>query len=430
MLMTTWKKQMKKQLSFQPAALDELTDGLYNPFRGWYRIFSFRVDRAPDLDGVRYCLSDDESCVLVILDIGAYRSRGLDKAALLRIGNILGFFDENRKDIILRVVYDREGKGTEHEPSLLNRVLEHIRQLEPVIQRFRDRIVIFEGLLVGSWGEMHGSKFMSKDCMIACDRELSVTAKGIFRAVRRPVHWRMLNSSPPKKGVMTALFNDAVFGSETDLGTFASDSDDSREWEKPWARERELDFESQLGEYVPQCGEAVCGENCALTTFSETVSRLRRMRLCCLNSTYDPKILDIWKNMTHGGHGIWQGMNGYDYIGRHLGYRFCLRSANIRGGRKYCKVEVTIENVGFAGFYQEAKVYIAVSHSMGATFEDVTDWDIREIKSGQTKTLTYNIPFSEGKVYLYIKRKWDMSTVWLANPSDKDGRVFIGTLKF
>ena len=56
---------------------------------------------------------------------------------------------------------------------------------------------------------------------------------------------------------MVGLFNDGIFGSDTDLGTFAPADSPSTDWEEPWPLARELDFEGQLSAFVPQCGEAV-----------------------------------------------------------------------------------------------------------------------------------------------------------------------------
>lgn len=419
---------MKRRLRFKSADFLEITDELHNPFRGWYQIYTFCVDAEPDTKELIWCLRKEETCALVLLDIGAYKDSELSEAALLHIGQILAFFDKYNKDIILRIVYDREGKGAEHEPTLLSRIIGHIGQLEPLIQRFRERIVFFEGMLIGNWGEMHGSRFLTKNDMLLLNEALAQTAAGIFRAVRRPEQWRMLNQDPPSAGTMTALYNDAIFGSDTDLGTFAPEGFDSEEWEKPWVKERELEFEEQLGEFVPQCGEAVFSEDHG-SSLDSVAERLRRMNISCLNGVYDDRILSQWKARTWNEPDVWQGMNGYDYIGRHLGYRFCLRSAEAHIGADFCEIVLEIENIGFSGFYQEAEALLIVTDDSGKTCEYLTDWDIRELKCGQKKALTWRIPHCEGKVCLFVRRKWDKMAIWFANKSTEQGRVPLGELK-
>ena len=420
---------MKKLWRFKSEKFFETTDELHNPFRGWYQIYSFSAEAEPALEDLAWCLSAGETCALVIIDIAAYKDRDLDEKALSHMREIFSFFDEHEKDILLRVVYDREGKCTEHEPTLLSRVLRHIEQLEDAMQAFRNRIVFFEGMLVGNWGEMHGSRFLTQKNMLLLNDALARSAAGIVRAVRRPVQWRMLNSAPPGEGCTIALFNDAIFGSDTDLGTYASDNRDSEDWCAPWRAGRELDFEEQLGAFVPQCGEAVCGEESQNYTLEATVERLKKMQLTCLNGVYDEKILSLWRGWAWSHPDEWRGMNGFDYIGRHLGYRFCVRNASARFSAGLCEVSLTISNNGFSGFYQEAEALLVLIDKSGNRFEYLTDWDVREWKSGQSRSLTMKIPCREGRLYLFLRRKWDRKAIRFANPSTAEGAVLLGVLK-
>lgn len=421
-----WFKRRNKQLRLNCADFRESIEELQNPFRGWYQIYPFCVEREPNLRDLIWCLKKEETCAMVLFDIGAYRDRALDDAALSHMCQILAFFDTQKKDMILRIAYDREGNCIEHEPSLFSQVLAHIRQIEPVLQEYRNRIVLFEGMLVGNWGEMHGSHFLTKKNMQLLDEALAHSAAGILRAVRQPRHWRMLHQTSPAAGVSVGLYNDAIFGSDTDLGTFAAGSGDAEDWETQWPVEQELRFEQQLGEFVPQCGEAVYGESYRAHSLSSTVERLRAMHLTCLNGVYDDRILRIWKEWSWNAADAWQGMNGYDYIGRHLGYRFCIRSAAAKLDEQSCEITVTLQNVGFSGFYQEAEAWLLLIGKDGQKKEYLTDWDIKSWTSGQTHALTWRIPFCEGTLYLSVKRKWDQATIWFANRSTEQGWILLG----
>ena len=417
---------MKRRFRFNSAEFTESTEELRDPARGWYQIYSFPVEREPDLEELKWCLREEETCALVLLDIGAYRSRDLDETALVHIRRLLAFFDEHQKDIILRAAYDTVGKGMEHEPSLFTQVLAHIQQLGPILQKYARRIILLEGMLVGNWGEMHGSRFLAKKYMMQLNKALAQSAPDILRSVRRPAQWRLLHQKPPGPGTMVGLFNDAIFGSDTDLGTFAAADSTSDAWEEPWPPERELAFERQLSAFVPQCGEAVLGGAYQTETLCSTVERLRQMGMTCLNGVYDENILRHWKDWTWDGPDIWRGMSGYDYIGRHLGYRFCVRSVLARMTGDQCEVTLTIENVGFSGFYQEAEVRLILTGSDGQEREFLTDWDVRDWKSGQTVSLTWRIPCGLGTLWLSARRKWDCETIRFANGGAEQGRVLIG----
>lgn len=421
---------MKRRLRFKRAELTETTEQLQNPARGWYQVYSFRAEDEPDFGELEWCLNKEETCALVLFDIGAYKSRDLDDDAIRHIRRILAFFDTHKRDVILRAAYDTEGKAVEHEPSVFSQVISHIRQLGDAVMEYAGRILLFEGMLAGNWGEMHGSRFLTKKYMSQLNEAMAQSFPGIMRAVRRPVQWRMLHGEHPGKGTMVGLYDDAIFGSDTDLGTFAVDSGVEADpvWEEPWYAEQELDFEHQLSLFVPQCGEAVYGEAYSSCTLASTVERLRKMGLSYLNGVYDENILRIWRGWQWNAPDIWQGMNGYDYIGRHLGYRFCVRYVGMRQQGDFCELTLTVENTGFSGFYQEAEVCLILSGGDGEETEYKTDWDVREWKSGQTSSLTWRLPCREGKLWLSARRKWDHEMIRFANVSTEQGRVLVGEI--
>ena len=64
---------------------------------------------------------------LVIFDIGYFKNKALSKDALLYLAQILEFFSEHERDVILRPVYDRVGKGRQHEPETFEQVMMHLQ---------------------------------------------------------------------------------------------------------------------------------------------------------------------------------------------------------------------------------------------------------------------------------------------------------------
>ena len=101
-----------------------------------------------------WCLHAEESIAFVLLDIGSYRDRTLDETALEHLEQILGFFLEQQKDVILRPVYDREGKGKEREPENLSLVTGHLKQIAEALKRMPNSVFAVQGTLIGNWGEM------------------------------------------------------------------------------------------------------------------------------------------------------------------------------------------------------------------------------------------------------------------------------------
>ena len=126
----SWKNIMNKNnWVFQQVKLIESNVCLENPGRGWYGIYTFVVQDSINPEELRWSLRDGELLALVLLDISIYRSMQLDENALNNIRSILSFFMYYKKDVILRPVYDREGKGRECEPDSFEQVLEHLQQI-------------------------------------------------------------------------------------------------------------------------------------------------------------------------------------------------------------------------------------------------------------------------------------------------------------
>ena len=323
------------------ARLSESIEELKNPGRGWYQIHTFSAEKDFSREELRWCLGDGNTLALAFIDIGAYRERALDKTCLSNIDDILDCFEQYGRDVILRIAYDREGRAEEREPYSLSQVVEHLEQLGPVLSRHAEHIFVYQGLLVGSWGEMHSSRFITENRL---ERLADVLGRYLggrtFLAVRRPVYWRMLHPDGNLDSyIKMGLFDDGIFGSDTHLGTFGRETAAEAGWGRAWRMEEELDFEEKLCVTAPQGGEALYEEGQAeKRSLAGTVERLKKMRISYLNCVYDRRILELWQHMTWEEKGPWNGVNGFDYIGRHLGYRFCVRSAKMTdtGGKRIC----------------------------------------------------------------------------------------------
>ena len=418
---------------FQKAGVEENTKYLGNPGCGWYHIHAFSLEREPDLEELYWCICKEEALALVILDIGAYRKEMLPKAVLKRTEEILKFFVEQKKELIVRAVYDREGKGMEREPDLIETVELHMRQLGSVLRRFAGEILVVQGLLVGSWGEMHSSKFLSKEKLrrlFAVYRE--ALGEEISIAVRTPGQWRLLHGEgTTAETVQTGLFDDGMFGSPDNLGTYGTMAKEPAGWEQKWCREDELNFVGGLAEHLPYGGEAVGTDECG--DLQNAAAEMRRTHVSYLNSTYDEQILNRWRQTEWRGMGVWNGCSGYDYIGGHLGYRFVIRGITGKCGGKYrnaLQIEVQIENAGFAPLYEEAEL-LAVWETGEECREEELRIDMRKLLPGQQAAVQIPLPGSMGsgtcRLFLRLRRKRDGRILRFANQESEE-RVYLGLL--
>lgn len=377
--MITW---LKKHLAFDKnkdadIQLKESTRALKNPGCGWYHIYTFNLSK----ENFLYIDCEEEELALLLIDIHAFRGcEQIPKEALEYFSSILTFFEQHDKGIILRIVYDTKGRGMENEPSSIKIVKSHMKQLGSIIcehmskkESLPGKILVHQGLFVGSWGEMHGSKFLSEARMKELsDTFLEATKGSCPIAVRKPVQLRQLSckktaSSPLQNAsnMNFTLFNDAIFGSETDLGTYGTIlksalSENSEREKTSWAREDELSWQQSFMQQSFCGGEVLGGMNIVSESSGNTdhpqrtidwhqvVADFAKMHVSYLNSIYSKEVLDDWKAQRI----MWNGeeISEYDYIGRHMGYRFTVTQVKISKN----VITLTIKNTGFANLCEEA----------------------------------------------------------------------------
>lgn len=424
----------KEKWSLDKADFTETTERLCNPARGWYRIYTFEAHKEPDFEELEYCLDKNETLALILIDIGSFQNRDLDMACIQNIRKILDFFVCNQKQIILRAAYDHEGRAPEREPSLFAQMLRHMTQVGEILAQYSGDVFVYQGLLMGNWGEMHTSRFLLPEQL----RQLAAVLReqrgeGTFLAVRKPAYWRILNDTAQSSDM--GLFDDGIFGSPSDLGTFGNQKREAVGGEHPWSREEELAFEEQLCLTVPNGGEAVYGEGYLEQLSQEQVlNDLGRMHITYLNSRHDVRLLECWKKSCYEGLGVWSKKSLYDYIGEHLGYRFWIKNATVKpckekDSKGMCRLELEIKNVGFANLYQEAALYLEWQDGCGNDKRKKLDCDMREWNSGSIKRIVCTIEAGEGALFLAASLKRNGQPLYFANRADEMGRVSLGCLK-
>lgn len=427
------RKRTNSGWKLKSADLAERIEDVCNPCRGWYQIHTFAADAEPDFGELEWCLDRKDTLALVFVDIGAFRDRDLDRAALDRMGRILDFFRQNGYDMILRAAYDHQGKAVEREPYFWDQVKAHMRQIGELLQTEGEGVFVYQGLLTGNWGEMHTTRFQDEKKRKELWQILrEYLPEGTYAAVRRPAYWRQLHEEQPAEmrgGSAMGLFDDAMFASWDHLGTFGTLTRENG-WGEAWKREEELGFEEELCKTVPNGGEAVFGEETAEQLTPALVEdTLRRMHVTYLNKVYDAEILDRWKRWKYEGTEEWNGKSLYDYIGAHLGYRLVIRDVKFEelragGGR----MEITVENTGFAPLYQQTEFWLEGRDGLRWLLKaekknPAAAWNSREIR-----ILFCNIPLAPQELWIYGKRKADGRRIRFANGCDGSGSTKLGEL--
>lgn len=153
------------------------------------------------------------------------------------------------------------------------------------------------------------------------------------------------------------LFNDGIFGSETDLGTYGTLSPETP-GQKICSREEELEWQKNemCGKFCG--GEAIWGSGAEPAPFvsaPKAMADLERMHISYLNSTYDLRRLEQWKAETV------EDESGLEAIGKRLGYRFVVEGVEFVSERE--ELQITLENKGFAELTEEADCYLELERN-------------------------------------------------------------------
>lgn len=412
------KSNQKKTYEFTPANLEESIKYIKNPFQGWYTLYSFAAEETINEEQLQYCLKESESIVLVQWDIGAYYDKALDIQAFQHLANILAFFKKQEKDVIFRPVYDREGNGIEREPKVFDLVLQHLEQIGIFLQNEEHTVFLFQGLLIGSWGEMHTSNYLEADQLQRLYQTISsCLGNDIPVAVRTPLLWRTLvqetayqNGKVPKLG----LFHDALFSSGTDLGTYGVMTKEAAGWQGAWIRSEELQFSKAISENVIFGGEALLTEEGF--SLERMLKEANMLQLSYLNSAYDKRLLDLWKETMYQ-----DNMSYYEYVGAYMGCRFVISNPVYEKEQGFFSkktLQFTVKNVGFATAKEDIYIDIFIEHDKGTTKIHLEE-NLKEMKCKESKKIIVPMELTEGTIYVKAYTKRNSRPFFFANKNSE-----------
>lgn len=364
-----------------------------NPGRGFYHVYTYDITQKEAEEDWIWSLCKDERLALVLLDIGKCAHRALTDGELAKAGRIFSLFRDNGMQMIVRVVYDRVGRGMEHEPGEIGQVVLHMRQLGPLLAAFSAHILTAQGLFIGSWGEMHDSRFLEKEQLFRLYETFREAAQGVRISVRKPQQQRILQMQNTEDAV--GLYDDAILASGTDMGTFGW-IDDVQNREIMWTPERELEFMQVQNRRALCGGEVLAGA--LIHSADEVLARLSLMQATYLNSVHEPIVWERWRVQRYPEDGSGEpnstadGARGgreregscvaegngtlYGEIRVRLGYRYELAEVEIVGGgpgrpasgarkpdagrKAGCgRLRIAIRNTGFACCYDPVRVILS-----------------------------------------------------------------------
>ncbi len=439
-------------VSYQPGIYSPSSRQLDNPYQGWYHIYGYALsDTEPlNMDNIHQTIKrDNNQLALLEINLRNYPASEISVSSLSQLDALLLAWKDSHKQLILRFLYDWNGKAKETEPKEISIIKRHMTQTAEIVNKYTDCVYLMQGIYVGNCGEMNNSNYMSLENM----RELfatldSVIDPAIYLSVRTPEHYRIVSrSSAPiseadafsgKSSARTGLFNDGMLGSGNDLGTYGDKAfTPSKDFTGKGTREEEIAFQNKLCNYVPNGGEVVLDNK--YNDFPDAVKDLKAMHVSYLDCGYDLAVLDKWKNSVYRGKDCFDGTDGYSYIGAHLGYRYALLASDCSFHTfqtHNATLSVTMENSGFSVCYRPFTSIVTILRMDGSICDTIkVNTDNRFWKSGETAT--FRVPldvrrYQDGNYRIYYQL-FDPATkqnIQLANKtaSGKYG-YFVGSFR-
>lgn len=368
-------------VTYTPAGGKESSAPVTNPYCGFYQLNGYLPSEEEDADSAyewafRVCSNNPHELMLLEINLKNYNDGWLSQNACDQIDRILSACSDTRQQIILRFLYDWDGKAMDTEPENRSIIENHIRQLSPIVNAHTDCVYIMQGAFTGNVGEMNSTHYGSDEDMTALVSLLDENIdKQIFLSVRTPAQLRTilkrktpLTSTEAYSGSFPArlgLFNDGMLGSVFDLGTYDDTPfEDPSDYTEKGTREEELDYQNRICEYVPNGGEVTLDNE--YNDIVPAVNDLRTMHVSYLNDAHDLAVLDKWKNSSYTEDPVFTGCNGYEYVEAHLGYRYVLTDSSLDFHSLLSDTATlyfTIENTGFSPAYKQFEMNLTATNA-------------------------------------------------------------------
>lgn len=306
-----------------------------NPDRGFY----VQLD-AGEKEKIE-CYEGEVRLFLLAFDLYAYRNEEIPPEKLEELAGFLEEAKQQKVRCIFRAAYGFEREECNDADSM-ERIIEHIRQIAPILNHYKNQICCVQAGFFGPWGEWHSSPYLEGADMGKENRNrllqelLKQLEEDIVIDVRRPRFIRDAWDAGFEQSRI-GFHNDGLLGSDTDLGTY-DDSKYSRQEEMEWMKEN-LKTGLNGGE-MPNWNE--------YSGIERAMEEFPKMKLSYLNLKYNEQVYEQWKSQMVGDE------NAFDYISKHLGYRLFISKVgypvSLEKGllwNRQC-VEVVLQNSGFA----------------------------------------------------------------------------------
>jgi hypothetical protein len=362
---------------------EEVAGDVLNPERGFHG--DAEILDETDLSWLR---DRGHSLVRAYIRLDDWRNAPLPQTLLDDLTSALEVARQSGVKVILRFAYNF---GNDDDAPL-DRVLEHLDQLEPVLAANSDVVAVYQAGFIGWWGEWHSST----NDLDTPENKATILA-ALLDAIPAD---RMVQLRYP--GDIIDNYPDPVTSDEAFSGSdvarvghhndcWLSNEEDSGTYYPP---ERAEEFKSYLEASTEWT--AMGAETCQLTPEEHrsdcptTLEELERFHFSYVNRDfYEP---DITR---------WETEGCLDEIEARLGYRFHIEEAALpstvpAGGRLVGRLDVA--NLGWASPYNPRPVYLVLDSGSAREVIEL-DVDPRRWAPGTTTRIRFDLPAPDDGTY-------------------------------
>lgn len=436
-------QQFHYNLSAQTVTFTESSRILKNSNRGFYHIWGFYItDESTDWEKVILSKGVDDgfSLALVEINLQEYRDGLISDKGMRNLKKLFEGLAKQDKHYVVRFLYDWDGRNMEVEPSNIDIIVGHIKQLKPILQKHADSIFVLQSLLVGDCGEIHDTKFAdTKSLRILASELAAVSTSDTYLAVRTPVQWRKitqaygnkeLKKNSPYKNRL-GLYNDGMLGNVYDCGTYGDQKRKKAGKYKAWTREEEINFQDVLCRKVPNGGEVVLANE--YNDIDRAIKDMNRMHITYINQDHDLAVMEKWRNSIVHTNDVFDGMDGFSYMQARLGYRLVLRKCEMQHAfwKDKLYIKLDISNSGFAPIYKacDASLTFVPKTTDGKRYSIKVTHNLQELAGGdetdQISTIRASVPLSklsraDYDVYFKLIDRASGKMIYFANEQDAE----------
>lgn len=305
--------------------------------------------------------------------LSGFNSRAITDKGLQALGQVFEAHLELGIKIQPRFCYAKDINDALNDAPQ-NIMLQHIKQLAPVIKTWSRAIQFFPICFIGAWGEWHGEYYPIDRALIAKTvMEQLVVPNNLYALIRLPAYKNLLKGTPYYDRI--GIENDSIFGKIVDMGYGTGGLDGgSDQWMQLL---REAAYTPQEGELYLQYWFKENDVELDNLKILEQLSEHRFTTLSLIHSYVDAGAGDDtnigkWKKepITESwlkGRGIQYDpawfrdkagktirRNMFEFVRDHLGYKLVAQRVKVSGSGKpssALNVEMPLINYGFAAAF-------------------------------------------------------------------------------